>query len=124
MVGVYAFAGRAGALSELPMPDAITRTCRSCGRNFTFAPEELVLFARLAAEHPEHEWSLPRLCTGCRAQRRAAREIVQADDGDVVLRCITCGQAFAFRSRDRAYYAERQFRLPRRCPRCRERAHG
>jgi phytol kinase len=79
------------------------------------------LFARLAREQPDVPWTLPRTCTPCRAARRRAHETVRGDEGDLMLRCVVCGDDFPFGSRDREYYTRKGFRYPRRCPRCRGR---
>ena len=99
--------------------DPMTRVCRDCRQPFTIGAEELAFFEQRARDDPDVPWVLPRRCTSCRMARRAARETVRVDEGDLMLRCVLCGAEFSFRSRDREFYAERSFRLPRRCPRCR-----
>jgi CxxC-x17-CxxC domain-containing protein len=38
---------------------------------------------------------------------------------DKMLTCADCGQEFAFTASEQAFFAERQFSEPRRCPSCR-----
>lgn len=38
---------------------------------------------------------------------------------DRVLRCADCGSSFVFTAREQAFYQERNFSEPRRCPACR-----
>ena len=38
---------------------------------------------------------------------------------DKALTCADCGMEFAFSASEQAFYAERQFSEPRRCPSCR-----
>ena len=96
-----------------------TRTCPDCQRTFELTPGELAFFEALAAGL-EGEWKLPRRCTDCRAARRRAQESVQADDPDVWLTCIECGDGFIFGGRDRDDFARQGWRRPRRCRPCRQ----
>jgi Probable zinc-ribbon domain len=95
------------------------RMCQDCGQGFVIEAAELELFSRLAAEHPETPWKLPKRCTACRAERRRAHETVSPDGGAVTLRCTVCAEDFQFGTWDRQFYAERGYRYPRRCPACR-----
>jgi hypothetical protein len=101
------------------MMEPITRTCRECGQVFTIGPGELELLERLAHEQQWNTVELPKRCTPCRAARRRLRETVTGTEGDLTLRCVACGVDFAFRSRDREYYASHNYQFPRRCPACR-----
>ncbi len=104
--------------------EPIIRECRDCRRRFEISADEQALFARLASEQPAMAWVLPRTCASCRALRRQVRETVRGDEGDLTLRCVICGCDFSFLSRDRAFFAECRFRMPRRCPRCRAVTQG
>jgi CxxC-x17-CxxC domain-containing protein len=42
-----------------------------------------------------------------------------SQQADKTLVCVDCNQEFAFSASEQAFYAERQFSEPRRCPSCR-----
>lgn len=98
----------------------IHRTCRLCLRAFVIGVEEQATLQAIAKREPTRVWVLPSVCFPCRQLRRAHREMVTEDTpADVPLVCCQCGSTFTLRQCDIAFYTARNFRTPRRCPRCR-----
>jgi len=86
--------------------------CIDCGCSFTVTAGEQT--SRLA-------WQLPLRCVECRKSNRAVRAADGVfDDGtDVILSCVNCGHTFVFGGRDKAFFAARGYKLPKRCRPCR-----
>ena len=101
--------------------EELQRVCPDCGRAFVIDPEEVAFLEDLAQKNFWSTLHLPKRCTACRSERRRANETVAAEGGPVTLRCVICNTDFTFGSRDRAFYASRAWRYPRRCSACRAR---
>lgn len=92
---------------------AITRVCRDCSAPFVITAGELEFFTASALAPPLR-------CRGCRAERKQQRMTVVDDGCDERLECIDCASPFDFSAGEKAYFVQRGFARPRRCPACRE----
>jgi hypothetical protein len=45
---------------------------------------------------------------------------MRREPGDVMVRCVDCGDVFAWTDKEQRFYAERHFSPPKRCGRCRQ----
>ena len=46
--------------------------------------------------------------------------MIQEELNDQIIKCFNCGAGFILSTEERAWYQEKSYHLPKRCPECRK----